>query len=175
MSRQKDPSPSNPADSSGLGQRIEIADIADPLVQQAVAVWNAQRGTARFPNRDAMTPRAMAPFLRNIVLVRVVDAGKEYEFRIVGDAMVQVQGATLQGLTLAEIDAKLPGYGRALRPIYDQLCADGTPRAYRGKIEQTPMKRPFAHESVLLPLGADGTSVDHILVVGVYTFNLGIP
>ena len=175
MSKQKDPSPPNPADSTGLGQRIEIADIADPLVQQAVAVWNAQRGAARFPNRDAMTPRAMAPFLRNIVLVRVVDGGKEYEFRVVGDAIVQVQGATLQGLTLAEIDAKLPGYGRALRPIYDELRADGAPRAYRGKIEQTPMKRPFAHESVLLPLGADGTSVDHILVVGVYTFNLGIP
>ncbi|HUO93085.1 MAG TPA: PAS domain-containing protein [Rhizomicrobium sp.] len=175
MTQRKDPSAPKPADLPGLGQRIEIADVADPLLHQALAVWNAQRGTARFPTRDAMTPRVMAPFLRNIVLVRAIDDGKDYEFRIVGDAIVQVQGTTLQGLTLTEIDKQLPGYGRALRPIYGALLAAGEPMAWRGRIEQAPMKRAFAHETILLPLGADGTRVDHILVVGVYTFNLAPP
>ena len=145
--------------------------LRDPLLHQAIAVWSENRGSARFPAREVMTPRAMAPFLRNIVLVRVIDSGKEYEFRIVGDAIVQVQGSSFQGLTLTQIDAQLPGYGASLRPIYDQLVASGEPRAYRGHVPDGPVKRAFAHETVLLPLGKDA-AVDHILVVGAYTYTV---
>lgn len=175
MFKRKDPSPLKPAASSMLGERIAVDAISEPLLRQALAVWEEQKGAARFPTRDAMTPRAMAPFLRDIVLVRVVDGGKEYEFRIVGDAIVQVQGAGFQGMTLSEIDAQLPGYGAALKPIYDAVVAEACAFAYRGHIEQSPMKRAFAHETILLPLAADGATVDHILVVGVYSFNVGNP
>jgi hypothetical protein len=175
MFKRKDPSPPKSDATSALGERVPVDTMRDPLLGQALAVWKEQKGSARFPSREAMTPRAMAPFLRNIVLVRVIEGGKEYEFRVVGDAMVQVQGAGFQGLTLSEIDKQLPGYGSALRPIYDELVATGEPRVYRGKVERAPIKRAFAHESILLPLGADGATVDHILVVGVYTFNVGDP
>lgn len=175
MFKRKDPTPPKPADTSVLGERVPVEDISEALLRQALAVWGEQKGAARFPPRDAMTPRAMAPFLRNIVLVRVVDGGKQYEFRIVGDAIVQVQGAAYQGMTLTQIDTKLPGYGAALRFIYDAVVAEGSARGYRGRIEQAPMGRAFAHETILLPLGADGATVDHILVVGVYSFNVGNP
>lgn len=174
MFKRKGPAAPEPADKSPLGERIDIAAIREPLLHQALAVWTEHRGTARFANRDAMTPRAMAPFLRNIVLVRVLENGKEYEFRIVGDAIVQVQGGTFQGQTLTEIDAKLPGYGASLRPLYDQLVAEGGPHAYRGHVPDGPVKRAFAHETILLPLGTDA-AVDHILVVGAYTYTVAPP
>src|SRR5271155_4791031 len=170
MFKRKGPAAPKPADKSSLGERVDIAAIRDPLLHQAMAVWNEHKGEGRFPSREAMTPRAMAPFLRNIVLVRVLENGKDYEFRIVGDAIVQVQGESFQGMTLTQIDAKLPGYGATLRPIYGKLVAEGEPRAYRGHVPNAPLKRAFSHESLLLPLGADGNSVDHILVVGAYTY-----
>lgn len=174
MFKRKGPAASKPADKSPLGERVDIAAIREPVLHQALAVWNELKGTGRFPNRDAMSPRAMAPFLRNIVLVRVLEDGKEYEFRIVGDAIVQVQGGGFQGHTLTEIDAKLPGYGAFLRPIYDLLVAAGEPHAYRGHVPDGPVKRAFAHETLLLPLGADA-AVDHILVVGAYTYTVEQP
>lgn len=171
MFKRKVPPPPKAAAKSALGDRVEIGAIRDPLLHQAFAVWNELKGAGRFPTREAMTARAMAPFLRNIVLVRVLESGKEYEFRIVGDAIVQVQGQSFQGMKLAEIDANLPGYGATLRPIYNELVADGTPRAYRGHIPQSPLKRAFSHESLLFPLGS-GDAVDHILIVGAYTYTL---
>jgi len=174
MFKRKGPAAPKPADKSSLGERVDIAAIRDPLLHQAMAVWNEHKGAARFPLREAMTPRAMAPFLRNIVLVRVLEDGKDYEFRIVGDAIVQVQGGAFQGLTLTEIDAKLPGYGASLRPLYDQLVAAGEPQAYRGHVPDGPVKRAFSHETLLLPLGTDA-AVDHILVVGAYTYTVDLP
>ncbi|HTW36921.1 MAG TPA: PAS domain-containing protein [Rhizomicrobium sp.] len=174
MFKRKDPAPPKPAGASALGESVDIGTLRDPLLQQAIAVWNEQKGANRFPAREAMTPRVMAPFLRNIVLVRVIESGADYEFRVVGDAIVQVQGAAFQGLTLAGIDAQLPGYGAALRPIYDALVAEGTPRGFRGHIQQSPIKRAFAHETLLLPLGKDA-AVDHILVVGVYAYTVEQP
>ena len=174
MFKRKGPAAPKPAVKSPLGERMEIAAIREPALQQALAVWNELKGTARFPARDVMTPRAMRPFLRNIVLVRVLENGKEYEFRIVGDAIMQVQGGAFQGLTLAEIDAKLPGYGAALRPLYDQLIAAGEPHAYRGYVPDGPVKRAFAHETLLLPLGTDA-AVDHILVIGAYAYTMDRP
>lgn len=174
MFKRKDPPPPSPGATSALGEAAPIDSLRDPLLRQALAVWNEQKGAARFPARDTMTPRAMAPFLRNIVLVRVIDGGKEYEFRIVGDAIVQVQGAAYQGMTLTEIDTQLPGYGQTLRAAYDELVASGEPRVYRGKVDRAPMKRAFAHESLLLPLGTDA-AVDHILVVGAYAYTMNTP
>jgi hypothetical protein len=173
MFKRKDPSPPKDAAKSTLGERVQIDSIHDPLLNQAFSVWSELKGEARFPQREAMTPRVMAPFLRNIVLVRVLENGKEYEFRIVGDAIVQVQGESFQGMTLAQIDAKLPGYGATLRPIYGKLVAEGEPRAYRGHVPDAPLKRAFSHESLLLPLGADGKTVDNILIVGAYAYTLG--
>jgi hypothetical protein len=173
MFKRKAPPPPKVAAKSTLGERVEIGSIHDPLLIQAHSVWSGLKGDARFPTREAMTPRAMAPFLRNIVLVRVLENGKEYEFRIVGDAIVQVQGESFQGMTLSEIDARLPGYGATLRPIYEKVVAEGEARAYRGHVQNAPLKRAFSHESLLLPLGPDGAAVDNILIVGAYAYTPG--
>jgi hypothetical protein len=162
-----------PGSAGTLGDRIALSEIQHPLLLKALTVWTDLKGARRFPSRQQVTPRAMAAFLRNIVLVRALDNGKEYQFRVVGDAIVEVQGDSFQGLTLAEIDAKRPGYGSLFRPIYDKIIVEGAPRAYRGEVRQLPPKRAFFHESLVLPLGSDDSTVDHILVVGGYSYTPG--
>ena len=148
--------------------RIEIGEIQNPLLRKGLDLWARMRGYRRFPARSDLSPRDMASLLRNTALVRVLKGGEEYEFRIVGDAIVQAQWASLQGLTMREVDSKLPGYGSALRSGYRAVFETREPLAYRGWFERSADKRAFFHESLVLPLGTDGKTVDHLLIIGVY-------
>ena len=150
-------------------QRIALSDIQNPMLRKGLALWERMRGEKRFPARAQMSPRDMSSLLRNTVLVKVLDDGAEFQFRIVGDAMVVAQGASFQGMTMAEIDQALPGYGTMLREVYRRIYETGEPLAFRGWFERSADKRPFFHESLVLPLG-DGQTVDHILVIGIYAF-----
>jgi len=156
-----------------LPQQIDPSEIENISLRKGLELWNRKRADRRMPARAEITPRDMAEFLRNVVLVRVLDGGKEFEFRIVGDAIVVVQGAAFQGMNTKEIDQQVPGYGSALREVYKRLCARGEPQAFRGPAQNGPSGKPFFHESLLLPLGADGETADHILVIGIYSFGPG--
>jgi hypothetical protein len=146
-----------------------LADIRNPLLHKGMALWERQRGSRRFPGRDDMSPRVLAGLLRNTVLVRV--QGDDFQFRIVGDAIVAAQGPSFQGKTTAEIETALPGYGRMLYRVYRDVREAGTPHAYRGWFERSADKRAFFHETIILPLGSDGETVDHLLVLAVYAYS----
>jgi len=149
-------------------QNIALAEVQNPLLRKGIALWERQRAARRLPGRDDMSPRVLAGLLRNTVLVRV--QGDDFQFRIVGDAIVAAQGASFQGKTTAEIDATLPGYGRMLHRIYRDVRDAATPQAYRGWFERGADGRAFFHETVVLPLGSDGENVDHLLVLAVYAY-----
>lgn len=134
----------------------------------AVRYWQDLRGTGRFPVREAITPRDMAPFLRNIVLIRVIDDGKDYEYRIVGDACVQAFGSNFRGARLTEVEAINPIYGLATRAAYEHVRTTGTPFALRGWVAPSTPSLFSYHETALLPLGKHDV-VDHILAASSYT------
>jgi hypothetical protein len=152
---------------------IPLPEITNPLVQKALNIWDAARGSRAMPSRADMSPRVMSGLLRNTVLVRVIGDGDEFEFRIVGDAIVMAQGASLQGMTMAEIDLVLPGYGSLLHNAYHHTWRKRAPFAYSGWYVREADGRSMFHESLVMPLGDDGEKVDHILVVGVYAMQPG--
>lgn len=150
---------------------ILVAEVQNPLVRKGLALWQRQRGARRFPGRSEMSPRLLSSLLRNTVLVRVLGKAEDFEFRIVGDAIVTVQGASFQGMTTTQIEAVLPSYGKMLRRSYLAVYESGEPNAYRGWFDRGADGRAFFHESLILPLGADGQTVDHLLILGVYAYN----
>jgi hypothetical protein len=152
---------------------IALPNIENPLVQKALSIWENARGVRTMPSRADMSPRVMSGLLRNTVLVRVIGAGDEFEFRIVGDAIVQAQGASLQGMTMAQIDLVLPGYGAILHNAYLNTWRKRAPFAYSGWYVREADGRSMFHESLVMPLGDDGKTVDHVLVVGVYAMQPG--
>jgi hypothetical protein len=54
--------------------------------------------------------------------------------------------------------------------VYTLICKSREPIAFRGQGQNGPIEKPFLHESLILPLGADGETVDHILAIGSYSF-----
>ena len=156
------------ASAGRMRQQIELHEIANPLIRRGFDLWQRLRGARRFPTRTELSPRHMPELLRNAVLIRVVEGGEEFQFRVIGDAIVMAQGASFQGMTTHEVDRVLPGYGSALRGIYRRIYKSGEPLAFRGWYEREADQHSFFHETVVLPLGPDGGAVDHIFVVGVY-------
>jgi len=137
-------------------------------VSLAVRYWQSLRGARRFPAREDITPRGMAPFLRNIVLIRVVDGGRDYEYRIVGDACVQAFGSNYQGTRLTEVEAIDANYGLATRAAYEHVRTMGQPFALRGWVAPSIPSFFSYHETAFLPFGENDT-VDHILAASSFT------
>jgi hypothetical protein len=137
-------------------------------VSLALQYWKGLRGARPYPSREELTPRGMTPFLRNVVLARVIDGGDDYEYRIAGDAYVQAFGTNFKGMRLKEIETTDADYGRATRSVYEHVRTLGKPFALRGWIAPSIPSRFSYHETVFLPLGKDGT-VDHLLATTAFT------
>ncbi|MBU6298062.1 MAG: PAS domain-containing protein [Alphaproteobacteria bacterium] len=170
MDRKSDEEPRNAAqEPEQSSSRIALEDIESPILLQGVAYWRELSSGRSFPVRADITPRGLAALLRNTTLLRVIDGGKDYEYRIVGDAYVMAHGASFQGKRWSETYKRSPGYHSLIKPVYDWVVRKAEPVAMRGWIERGGESSEMVHsEYVFLPLGTDGKTVDHILVFAVY-------
>jgi hypothetical protein len=144
---------------------ITLDTVQSPVVRDARDTWMRLRGERRMPSRADMTPRAMRGFLKYLSLLEVLDGGRDFRFRISGDVVNIQQGMTLQGLTTSDWDAKLPGFGTHMRRVYHRVFRRGEPVAYSGLYLRAADQHTFSHESFMAPLGDDGETVDHLIVV----------
>ncbi len=149
---------------------VPLQTIESPILRQAVAYWDELRGARAYPAREDMKPRDLTPLLRNIVLLRLLDGGKDYEYRIVGDAHVIAHGFTMQGLRVSDVDSYAPGYGTVLKSLYDRAVRRREAYAFRGWLQRSDRNQRYLYsESVFMPMGPAGEAIDHVLTVSVYT------
>ena len=154
---------------------ISLKEAECLAVRQGVAYWRRIRGFRRFPSRADVQPRDMSNILRNAVLIRVLDRGADYEYRIVGDAHTVAHGFCMQGKRLSQMDDHAPGYGAVLKTIYDPVVLQRVAFGLRGWLSRGEEEPEFIHsESVFLPLGPDDETVDHILNFSAYTLPAGV-
>ena len=154
-----------------ISGQIDLSEIQNATVRKGYDLWESLRGARLFPSRAQMSPKALGPMLRNTVLVRVLDAGAEFQLRVIGDAIMIAQGDQFQGLTTAEVEKQLPRYGTVLHRTYSLVFTEKQPAAFRGTYHRAADGRIFHHENVLLPLGESDEAPDHILGVVVYRFS----
>jgi hypothetical protein len=149
------------------GTSICPDDLRQPSTRDAYAAWLGARGERRMPSRADMSPRVMRKFLNYVALVELVDGGRDFRFRVVGDGIATKQKLPLIGKTLAEVDRMVPDFGTFLRNLYSRTIEQRGALAYRGTYVRTADRHPFTYEAVILPLGDDGETPDHVLVVSV--------
>lgn len=144
---------------------IALDALEHPTVKKGLEVWQDACRGRRMPTKADLSPRVMLRLLANTALLRVLDGGEEFVFRVVGDQIAVQQGAQFQGKTMAQIDAMLPGHGTVLKRIYQRVMEAGAPLAFRGWYLRPADQHPFCHEVVILPAGEDGATIDHLFVV----------
>src|SRR5262249_9799318 len=99
----------------------------------------------------------------------VMEDGRDYEYRLVGDMFAWAYGTNFRGLHLSQIEQAAPEHGARMRQMYERVRAAAEPLAIQGWVgRDVPQSRFVYYETVLLPLGEDGETVDHILVTSFY-------
>ena len=145
-----------------------VEKARNPLVKIGVDYWQSRCEQSRFPARDKLTLRGMAPFLHLAVIVAVVDNGADYEYRYVGESQRQAFGTYFKGLRVTQIEAAVPELGAILRSAYEQVRSTGVPLLVQGLVDHEPPDPQLRyHETAFLPLGISDAAVDHLLIVGV--------
>jgi hypothetical protein len=148
--------------------KIFFDDLEHPLVRFGVDYWHALRGARCFPARDQLNPRDLAPVLGMTALFKVLDDG-DFQYRVVGDAIVRAYNINLQNRRLSEIEAVLPIFAQFVRPVLEQVAQHRIPVALRGKVGHDAPGTNFTHhENAVLPLGPRDDVVDHIITFSNY-------
>ena len=150
---------------------ITLDELDSPVLKLAADYWRSRLNGRRFPAREDLHPRDIAGILRNTALVKIIDDGADYEYRIVGDAQAQAYAVPLQGRRVSEIAVAAPWFGNIAAITYDYVRRSGEPLAMRGGVgHEFPEAKFVYHESVFLPFGS-GDAVDHLLIVSTNIFD----
>jgi len=155
-------------------KQIKLDELENGLTTTASHYWRMLRGERNLPSRNQLAPREMRAILRNVVLLRVIDGGRDYEYRIVGDMFVWAYDTQIQGKHLSDVDAAAPEHAGRMRGMYEHVRATAQPLAIQGWVgREVPNAKFVYYETVLLPIGDDGQTVDHILVTSFYVPKAG--
>jgi len=159
-----------PGTEDRAGHRVDVEDVRSPIINSVYQTWCDLKGARDYPAREQISPRSFVKVLRNIILARVIDNEDDFEFRVTGDAHVEVHQLAFTNMRLSEMDSVSPGYGTALMRLYKWVYEKGKPLAMRGWLDRIgPQSRIIFHEAIILPLGPEEGLIDHILVASAYT------
>jgi hypothetical protein len=150
-----------------LGHKIAFDEISSPIVRQGYDYWLSKRAGRTFPARADINPAEIKRLLPHVILVRVLDGGRDYQYRIVGEANVKAHGFNPLNGRVGDLDRQVQGYTAMMIGLYTHICRTGRPFAARGTLVH--LDRSFqTYESIYMPLGPDGDTVDHLLAIADY-------
>jgi len=126
--------------------------------------WRMLCGSRRYPSRDEIKPRDIAAALTNMALVKVIDGGADFQFRIVGDHAGRGYSADLNNRLFSSLESELPRAVANWNRVYRGVMQSGIPMAVDivTGIDAPDINFTEA-EAVFLPLGPNGDEIDHVL------------
>jgi len=137
-------------------------------------VWAALRGRRRFPSRAELKLRDLASIVQYMSLIAVIDGGRDFENRFVGDAVVRAHEVPINHRRFSEIALDMPVLMQRFQPLCRRVVDSGAPLAYRGRTGHDMARVVYTDfEGVLLPLGLQ--SVDYVMYVGTCTLQVNPP
>jgi hypothetical protein len=144
---------------------VASADL-DPRLRGLVDYWSDKRGERRYPSRRDLDPLDLKGLLGYLLLVDVVgppDGQFRLRYRLFGTEFVFYHGADLTGRWLDDIANT--GFRDELLALYRKVVTRGEMQtlSYDYMVERGRQR----FQAVLLPLSADGETVDIVLGCGV--------
>lgn len=152
--------------SSHIAESIALCELQHPIIHRGLHYWEQLRQQREVPARSDISPRALAPLLANITLVKVIGEGDDFELRIAGDAVTRAFRFPVHGQRLSRLSALVPKISHLLRRQYREVVRTRTPQGWRYTIDDSVEVVTFTGaEYLMLPLSEDGQTIDHVLGV----------
>jgi hypothetical protein len=148
--------------SGAAGGEAAPADIREPRLRDLWQYWAGKRDGVLLPGRAAISPLEMRAWLGNLLLMDVVEGGRDFRYRLHGTQLVQLFGVDLTGqlvgaLRVRDVD-RLLAEGRMVVASRNALYTEETVVAE---------KQHVAISKLVLPLAANARDVD-MMIVGIY-------
>ncbi len=137
---------------------VPLDEIENAVTRTALNYWHMLRRGRKMPARSELSPRDMRAILHNIVLIRVIDGGRDYEYRIVGGVFAWAYDLNFQGMFLTpDRKHRARGTARACACCTSTSAPTANRSALHGWVGRDVTDCPFVYyESVVLPFGDDG-------------------
>ena len=130
-----------------------VDDLHDPRLKRLYAYWRERCAGADMPAREAIDPLDFRYILGYVTLVDVEPAPRRYRFRLDGSILAMLSGMDYTGKYLDQLG--MPDYIAFIEASYDRVVDHIRPYAYRK--EGAFDTKSFDEETLILPLGRDGT------------------
>lgn len=136
--------------------------MTNSKVDEALAYWDRIGGTSRTPARIEFDPCHIPQLLPHVVFMKVIDGGRDFQFRVIGDAARSFFFENYTGRLLGDLSHIDPD-----GPLIENLReAVRTGRPVRRPVEYVgPLKNFRKLDEVMLPLSGEGGAVTHLLTI----------
>jgi hypothetical protein len=144
---------------------VAESDLDDRL-SGLIGYWAGKRQGRRFPARADFDPLELKPLLGHLLMVDVVREPEDrlrFRYRLFGSEFVFYHGADMTGRWLDEIAN--PAFRDELLEFYRSVVTQGEVRTLSYDYLRDDRRHRF--QAVLLPLAADGKTVNIVLGCGV--------
>ncbi|MCW5773210.1 MAG: PAS domain-containing protein [Rhodospirillaceae bacterium] len=152
-----------PTETTVLSDELTHDTVASERLRRLHSVWDGWRGERRWPSRADIRPEDIAFMLGTVHLIDVLRAPLRFRLRLVGSAIEELGRRGDQGKMIEEIDP--PFYARMLQDHYSQAVEKRVPLFHRVTFvaESRPTRHPMSYERIILPLSADGQSINMLI------------
>ncbi|HEX6842382.1 MAG TPA: PAS domain-containing protein [Stellaceae bacterium] len=145
----------------------DIAAPRSPILVRLFEYWDGKRAGRLMPSRADIDPAELRALVLHVMIYGVVEPGRLYRIRLVGQAIVDFVGANHTGKMAGE--SMPPDAARRMVEILNSVVTRRAPRFRLGSAywHHDKTHRPF--EACFLPLSSDGEAVDKILAGSTFT------
>ena len=135
-----------------------------PFARSAFDYWNAKRGAREMPSRRDLDPLDMRGFLPQVMLLDVMDGGRDFFCRVCGSDIRERIGVEMTGRLLSELNGA-PEVVQRILDEYREVVRLRRPTSARHDFINQITGRPKIYERLTMPLSSDGVVVNMLFGV----------
>ena len=128
-------------------ERFSLDAVESAPTRRGIAIWRLLRASRRFPAHDDLELKDIADIMPYMSLVAVIDGGKDFENRFVGDAVVRAHDVPIRHRRFSDVAKDMPTLMEGLLPLFRKVVETGEPLAAALELERRllePLKEQAA-------------------------------
>ncbi len=144
------------------------------MVQRFGDLWETRRGGRPMPLRDDFALEDLAPWFGHVLIMDVIDGGRDFRYRMIGTAVTGFLDRDYSGRLVSECDYGDGDGRRKVEDTFRRPVLDGRPVFRSGHVIWAADKTWRTYDSVHCPLSRGGATAE--LTIGVLYFgSMAVP